>query len=126
MQGGDEGEDHLRHPKNMKIEDMTIKEAREIAALFSGGRATENPYRVGVNYFIRTVTHHHTGRLVQVTEQELVLEDAAWIADDGRLSDSLRTGVFNEVEMFPSGRVIIGRASIIDALEVSTIPTSTK
>ena len=55
--------------------------------MFSGKiPASENPYNIGANYFIRTVTHHHTGKLVQVTSQELVLVDAAWIADDGRLT----------------------------------------
>jgi hypothetical protein len=84
------------------------------------------PYPVGKNVFIRTVTHHHTGRLVQVTDQELVLEDAAWIADDGRFEEALKTGVFNEVEMFPRGRVIIGRGAIIDLVKIAVIPTRKK
>lgn len=110
----------------MKIEELTIGEAREIAAMFGNKSASENPYKIGANYFIRTVTHHHTGRLVQVTGQELVLEDACWIADDGRLHDALKTCTFNEVEPFPSGRVIVGRGSVIDAVEIKTIPTSQK
>jgi hypothetical protein len=109
----------------MEIDKLTIGELREINALL-GNKQTENPYKVGALYFIRTVTHHHTGRLVQVTGQELVLENAAWIADDGSFSEALKTGSFNEVEMFPPVRVIIGRGAIIDATEVSTIPSSTK
>lgn len=110
-----------------KIEDLTIGEAREIANLFGKQSPPENPYNVGANYFIRTVTHHHTGKLVQVTPQELVLEDAAWIADDGRFTEALASCQFNEVEMFPKGsRVIIGRGSIIDAVEITDIPTSQK
>src|SRR3990167_6390149 len=106
----------------MKIEELTIGEARGIAELFGKSRASENPYKIGANYFIRTVTHHHTGRLVQVTSQELVLEDAAWIADDGRLSDALKNCEFEEVEPFPKGRVIIGRSAIIDAVEIEKVP----
>lgn len=88
---------------------------------------SEHPFNIGKNYFIRTVTHHHTGKLVQVTNTELVMENAAWIADDGRLSESLVKGEFNEVEMFPTGsKIIIGRGSLIDAIEISSIPTSTK
>jgi hypothetical protein len=104
-------------------------EVKELSALLSCGNVSqpENPFNIGKNYFIRTVTHHHTGRMVQVTATELVLEDAAWIADDGRLTDALKSGTFNEVEMFPSNsRVIIGRGSVIDAVEISTIPTSQK
>lgn len=102
----------------------------ELAALLgAGNKQTDNtnPFTIGRNYFIRTVTHHHTGRLVQVTPTELVLEGAAWIADDGRLTEALVKSEFNEVEMFPGGsKVIIGRGSLIDAVEISSIPTSQK
>ena len=111
----------------MNIDTLTLGELREINALFGNKQQFENPYPVGKNIFIRTVTHHHTGKLVAVTQQELVLEDAAWIADDGRLTDALKTGNFNEVEVFPSGRrVIIGRAAVIDVVEIDNIPKSQK
>ena len=43
------------------------------------------------------------------------------------LEEEIRKYSFNEVEMFPAGsRVIIGRGSLIDATEISTIPTSQK
>jgi hypothetical protein len=113
----------------MNIEDLTIKQARELATLFGCKAVNENPfpYNIGKNYFIRTVTHHHTGTLVGVTSQELILENAAWIADDGRLTEALKNCTFNEVEMFPAGsRVIVGRGSIIDATEIDTVPKSQK
>jgi hypothetical protein len=71
----------------------------------------------GKKYFIRTVTNYLTGRLVEVTGQELVIEDAAWIADTGRFADALKKAKFSEVEPYPDGRVIIGRGSVIDACE---------
>jgi hypothetical protein len=112
----------------MNIEELTIKQVRELVALFGPQQINvTHPYQIGDNYFIRTVTHHHTGKLVAVTNQELILENAAWIADDGRLTDALKTGNFNEVEMFPTAaQVIVGRGSIIDAVKISTIPTSQK
>jgi hypothetical protein len=113
----------------VNIEELTIKQARELAALLNpqpASVAATNPFRVGKNYFIRTVTHHHTGRLAEVTPTELVLEDAAWIADSGRFADALKSCSFNEVEPFPSGRVIIGRGALVDAVEISTIPLSQK
>lgn len=112
----------------INIEELTVKQLREIQATLGNPQPCQpHPFTVGANYFIRTVTHHHTGKLVAVGQQELVLENAAWIADDGRLTDALSSGNFNEVEMFPVGaKIIIGRASIIDALVVSTIPTSQK
>lgn len=65
-----------------------------------------------------------TGRLVALTAQELVLEDAAWIADTGRFSDALEKCEFGEVEPFPDGRVILGRGAVIDAVKIKLAPRS--
>src|SRR5579862_7471169 len=75
------------------------------------------PYHVGANYFIRSVTMYYTGRLIAVTEHELVLEDASWIASTGRFADAFKQGAFDEVEPFPDGEVIIGRGAIVDACQ---------
>lgn len=79
-------------------------------------------WKIGANYLIRTVTMIDTGRLVAVTDKELLLEDAAWIADTGRFADALTTSSFQEVEPFPFGQVIVGRNSIIDAVEIKNLP----
>lgn len=97
----------------MNIDDLTFGELKQINSLF--GNADSHPYEIGANYFIRTVTHYFTGRLVAVHSQELVIEDAAWIADTGRYADAIKSGDFNEVEPYPNGRVIIGRGSVIDS-----------
>ena len=114
----------------MNIENLTIGEARAIAALFAGqpvAAAASHPFEIGKNYFIRTVTHHLTGRLVEVGHQELVLVDGAWIADDGRLADALKSETFAEVEPVPDDRkIIVGRASIIDAQIITKLPRSQK
>ena len=106
----------------MNIESLTIAECREIAALFNNASklpvaaTTGSPFEIGKNYFIRTVTHHYTGKLIEVWPMELVLIDAAWIADDGRFNEAVSKGSFSDVEPMPDGRrVIIGRGSIIDA-----------
>ena len=115
----------------MNIENMTIGEARAIAALFAGqpvaAASSTHPFEVGANYFIRTVTHHLTGKLIEVYPTELVLIDAAWIADDGRLYDALKSETFNEVEPFPDNRrVIVGRGSLIDAQKIEKLQRSQK
>lgn len=84
------------------------------------------PWEIGANYLIRTVTMINTGKLIQVTGQELVLEDAAWIADTGRFADALKTAAFNEVEPFPKGKVIVGRGAIIDAVKITILPREQK
>lgn len=109
----------------MEIDKLTIGELKQIKQLLGDNVSAYCPWKIGANYFIRTVTHHHTGKLVAVTQQELILENACWIADDGRLANALDKCEFNEVEPFPKGnQVIIGRGSIIDATEIETVPTS--
>jgi len=75
----------------------------------------EHPYQIGKLYLIRTVTNYAIGRLTWVGPQELVLEDAAWVASTGRFEAALRTGELEEVEPWPDGEVVIGRGSIVDA-----------
>lgn len=75
-----------------------------------------NICEVGKSYFIRSVTYHYTGRCTQVTDQWIELEDAAWIADDGRFNEFLVTGKAQEVEPYPNKiRLLIG--SILDITE---------
>lgn len=110
----------------MDINSLTIGQIKEIQSLI-GVAHQEHGYKIGANYLIRTVTMIQTGRLVAVTQQELVLEDAAWIADTGRFSEALEKGSFSEVEPFPDGRVIVGRGAVIDATEIKfKIPRSVK
>jgi hypothetical protein len=73
----------------------------------------EHPYTVGSSYIIRTVTMYYTGRLEAVYSGELVLADAAWIADTGRWSTALTTGKLSEIEPYPAG-CIVSRAAIVD------------
>ena len=117
---------------NINIDDLTLGQIKEIARLANTVSATaetapdSSAWEVGAIYLIRTVTMIDTGRLVAVTPQELVLEDAAWIADTGRFSDAVAKAEFGEVEPFPDGRVLIGRGSIIDATKIKSAPRSKK
>jgi hypothetical protein len=112
----------------MNINELTLGQIKEIQSLKLGDTSSaEHPYAVGKNYFIRTVTHHYTGTLIAVYPAELVLAKAAWIADDGRLTQALATETFSEVEIYPIDQpVIIGRGSILDAVQIKVIPTSQK
>ena len=104
--------------------EITLSDLKEL--FFNTSSLSSSPWEIGSIYLIRTVTMTDTGRLVAVTEQELVLEDAAWIADTGRFSDALKKAEFGEVEPFPDGRVIVGRGSVIDAVKISIAPRSQK
>ena len=112
----------------MNIDDLTIKQVRELTAMINQPSVEPKgcAWEIGKNYLIRTVTMIDTGRVVAVTDQEIVLEDAAWIPDTGRFADSLKAIKFNEVEPFPNGKVIIGRGGVIDAVQISSLPCSQK
>lgn len=111
----------------MDIEDLTLKQARElVSALGSGMKSDTQGWEIGGNYLIRTVTHIQSGRVVAVGDSEIILEDAAWIADTGRFAGALETANFSEVEPFPQGRVLVGRGALIDAVKIPSLPRSQK
>lgn len=116
----------------MNIDNLTLGQIKEIQSLFINKTAIENnqhpcnSWKIGEIYLIRTVTMIDTGRLIAFNDHELVLEDAAWIADTGRFSDAIKFAEFDEVEPFPNGEIIIGRGSIIDAVIIKKSPRSQK
>lgn len=111
-----------------KIDELTLGEVKQLIGMFGSSTpvADNSHWVIGANYLIRTVTMIDTGRLVAVTQQELVLEDAAWIADTGRFAQAVEKAEFGEVEPFPAGKVIIGRGAIIDAVQIKLVPRSQK
>lgn len=77
---------------NMKLE------ARK--ALFTGD--APELWEVGESVFIRTVTYHLVGKIINVLKDGnktwLVLDEAAWVADSGRFTNAMNEGKLNEVE----------------------------
>jgi len=99
----------------MNIDDLTLGQIKEIQSMADGRtKSPAHPYIIGQAYMICTVTRYYTGTLRQVTEHELVLEDAAWIAHTGRYNEALTTGELTSVEPIPHP-VIIGRGSVVEA-----------
>lgn len=77
----------------------------------------ESPYRVGNTVLIRTVTYFWVGTIVEISEAECLLRDAGWVADTGRFSRALATGVLEEVEPVPPKEIVsIRSSSIIDVV----------
>jgi len=104
----------------VNIDELTIREVRELTALINlpSGKIG-HPWLIGKDYAIRTVTMILTGTLISVDESELVIENAAWVADTGRFSEFLKEPTkANEIEPFPDGPVIVGRNSVIDAFQI--------
>jgi hypothetical protein len=89
-------------------------------ALENGKTETTNkemPFEVGKAYFFRTVTYHLTGRVTKIVGDFLVLDDCAWIADDGRFSEAMSKGIdkATSAEIEPYGdEVFLNINSIVD------------
>lgn len=100
---------------------FTITDIVELLAALQKHNQSKAPYtssptcsfEIGKSYLIRTVTMTQTGRVVAITDSDIKLEDAAWIADTGRFHTALMTGTLEEVEPFPHG-CFVNRAAIVD------------
>ena len=107
----------------INLDELTFRQIKELRAVFEGVSAktpktSVSPqfFTIGESYFIRSVTYHYTGRVAAVTDQGIVLEEAAWIADSGRFTPALEKGSFYEVEPYPSDvQVHINMGAIVDA-----------
>lgn len=100
----------------MSIE-QTIKD--EVAKAIAEAMPVESkrgPIVMGAKVYIRTVTHHYTGLIVALSETEIVLADAAWVADSGRWATALKSGTLDEVEPYPDGVLVsVNRGAVCDA-----------
>lgn len=104
--------------KTINIDGVEYVKKSDVARIVLPEGDKSNPFMVvGKDYFIRTVTHYFTGRLVWVGDKEIAIEDAAWIPDTGRFNEFVKGETVNEVEPFPAGVVIVGRGAIIDMCE---------
>lgn len=116
----------------MKLDELTLAQVKQLRELFSiipnNTLANDAHWEIGKPYLIRTVTMIELGILVAVTPQELVLRDAAWIADTGRWMDALRDlSKIKEVEPYPDGALVpVGRGALISACQVPGVLRSQK
>lgn len=101
----------MSKPNTIRIDEIDYIRADQAPPL--PPQKSERPLTVGNAVFIRTVTHYYTGRIAELTEQSVVLTDAAWIADTGRFGAALVSGTLGEIEPFPAA-VEIGRGAIVD------------
>jgi len=97
------------------LQDMKVSDLMQLIDILKGNNNSQFcPWEIGKSYFIRTVTMHLIGKLKIVSDKEMVLTDASWIADSGRFHNALKSGSLDEIEPFVDD-VIINRDSIIDA-----------
>ena len=113
----------------MNIDELTYGEIREIQSLFSNHPSNHpSKYPVDKNVIVRTVTMIYTGKLVEVTDSDLVLDDCSWIPETDRYMQFVENGSVNECEPYPSGLLVyINRGALLDMCELrSKLPRSQK
>jgi hypothetical protein len=82
-------------------------------------------FTVGSKMFIRTVTFHLVGEIVEREGDWLKLKDASWVADSGRFHDAIADGTLNEVEYVGDACVNLNTAT--DAFPwVHDLPSKSK
>ena len=107
-----------------KLEELENKVADKKANLKY--KKLEVPFKVGDNYFIRTVTYFATGKVQAIVGNFLVLDEAAWIADTGRFNEAINKGILSEVEPVEV-KMFVNLNSITDAFEwIHPLPRTVK
>lgn len=76
--------------------------------------------QVGKVYAFRSVTMIYTGRVVDINEQEILIDEAAWIAETERWKDFAETGAHKEAEPY-ARPVVIGRGGLLDVTEIPSV-----
>jgi len=82
-----------------------------------GKQQTEanHPYQEGQVWFFFCATRYVIGRVQKVFPLEILLSEASWVPNTGRMYNVLLKGEFEEVEPYPSGTCVIGRLAVNDA-----------
>jgi hypothetical protein len=112
--------------KTSKAKKKSVASKSKVATKTVAASTAAHPYQIGKTYVIRTVTMIQLGRLTAVYPQELVLEDASWIADTGRFANFLKDPELrSESEPF-CAPCIVGRGAIVDAQIVKDVVLAQK
>ena len=77
-------------------------------------------FEIGAEVFIKTVTYNYTGRIVDVVDGFVFLEDVAWIADSGRFTEFMKEEKepqSMESELYGDRIVKINIGSIVEVVE---------
>jgi hypothetical protein len=69
----------------------------------------------GAVLFIRTVTYHYVGRILDMDESFLLLECASWVASaEVRHGSLLANGLTQQTELEYIGSLYLNRSAIVD------------
>ena len=69
---------------------------------------------VGQKIFFRTVTYHAIGEVKKIVGRFVHLKTASWIADTGRFSDFIKSGLQSNTEVEPVGEQFLNMDTVVD------------
>ena len=74
----------------------------------------------GKSYLVRTVTMIYTGEFVRLDGDFIIMNNVAWIPETKRWADTVKDGVFEEVEPYPdNSEVAINKQACLDIVMVN-------
>ena len=111
----------MSEPKTIQVNKVTYVRADSVKPI-KGWQSSKKPhaFEIGKRYLFQTVTLYYLGTLKAVTEGELVLGDAAWVADMGKASSFFAGAEPSESEALPQEKdVILSRGAVVAVIEAS-------
>lgn len=101
--------------------ELTINDLKELIS--NKGKQEHSLYKYkDENVFIRTITHHYTGKVIDITNMDITLTKACWIPDDGRFNEFLKDPKNNVKESEPFlNDVTIMIGTIIDVTTIKNL-----
>ncbi len=84
-----------------------------LVGLLGGETRNTHSLEVGKAYLFRCIPLYYLGRIKAITDTDIVLVDASWLASTKRWFDTLKDGVCDEVEPYLD-ECIVSRAVIAD------------
>ena len=98
--------------KTLQISEETYEKIKGQLAAEEKSDMSSLEDMIGSAFFFMTVTFHFTGRVKKVIGKFVQLEDAAWVADSGRLMQAIKDGTLSEVE--PVGDAFVNLDTVTD------------
>lgn len=117
-------------PKTIKIDNVEHITKTDAEALVKKTAKIKNttqdhPYVKGEFYHVETATKYYVGDCAHVTDNELILDNAAWIPSTGRMHKYMLGEGPEEMEPL-NGPVFIGRGAIVAVLPIKRIILAVK
>lgn len=100
--------------KVVEVSDETWEKIKDQVQAEGGKDITTYEDLVGEKVFFRTVTYHCLGEVKKVVGRFVQLKTASWIADTGRFSDFIKSGLQSGTEVEPVGEQFLNMDTVVD------------